>query len=108
MSKTDFSDVFLVARKTQQVGSWSRDGVSPCIATLMVTCSIRNHVKPEIKVTLQRVQFLSDCRSGILLIFSYGILLQMISILLRVTLFVGVTYNKIRNIQIHNTSNRYT
>jgi len=28
VSKTDFSDAFLVARKTQQVTSWSRDGMS--------------------------------------------------------------------------------
>jgi len=38
VSKTDFSDVFLVARKTQQVASWSRDGVSrAALAILMVT-----------------------------------------------------------------------
>jgi len=28
MSKTDFSGGFFVARKTQQVASWSRDGAS--------------------------------------------------------------------------------
>ena len=61
MSKTDFSGVFLVARKTQQVASWSLDGVSRgALATLVVTCSTRNRVKSEIKVTLQRVSFVSD------------------------------------------------
>ena len=63
-------------------------------ATLVVMCSTRNRIKSEIKVTLQRVSFFYPIRSGMLLIFSYGILVQIISILLRVTLFLGVTYNK--------------
>jgi len=38
VSKTDFSEAFLVARKTQQVASWSRDGISRgALATLVVT-----------------------------------------------------------------------
>jgi len=97
VSKTDFSDMCCVARKTQQVASWSRDGVSvvpDLFATLVITCSTRDRVRSEIKVTLQRVSFFYLIRSGILLIFSHEILLQIISILLRVTLFLGVTYNK--------------
>jgi len=61
VSKTDFSDVLLVARKTQQVASWLRDGVSRGeFETLVVTRSACDHVKSEIKVTLQRVSFISD------------------------------------------------
>jgi len=61
VSKTDFSDVFSVARRTQQVASWSRDGVlCGALATLVVTRSARDRVKSEIKVTFQRVSFLSD------------------------------------------------
>jgi len=63
---------------------------------------------PKSRLRFDEYRFYPIVRSGILLIFSYGTLLQMISILLRVTLFLGVTYNKIRNVQIHNTSNRYT
>ena len=44
-------------------------------------------LNPKIEVTHQRVSF----RSGILLIISYGILLQMISVMLWITLFLGVT-----------------
>jgi len=61
VSKSDFSDVFLVVRKTQQVAPWSRDGVSRgAFASLVVTRSTRDHPKSEIKVTLQRVSFLAD------------------------------------------------
>ena len=38
VSKTDFSDAFLVEKKTQQVASWSSDGISRgALATLVVT-----------------------------------------------------------------------
>ena len=57
MSKTDLSGAFWVARKTQQVALWSRDGTSrSAFATLVIT---RDRVKYQITVTLQRISFLS-------------------------------------------------
>jgi len=68
--------IFLVARKRQPVASWSLDGVSRgAFATLVVTCSTRDHVKFALKVTLQRVSFLSDCQIGnIVNIFEWDII----------------------------------
>jgi len=64
MSKTDFRGVFSVARKTQQVASWSRDGVSRgarCVRDSNGHVLDARSRQVRIKVTLQRVSFLSDC-----------------------------------------------
>jgi len=75
VSKTDFSGVFLVARKTQQVASWSRDGVSRgAFATLVVTRPMRDRVKSEINVTLQRISFLSVWIGNTINIFVWDII----------------------------------
>jgi len=84
-------------RKTQQVASWSRDGVS-CDARCVRHSS--GHAfgrvitsSPKSRLRFSEYRLYPIVRLGILLIFSYGILLQMISILLQVTLFLGATYN---------------
>ena len=58
MSKSDFSDVFLVVRKTQQVAPWSRDGVSRgAFASLVVTRSTRDHPKSESRLRFSEYRF---------------------------------------------------
>jgi len=75
-------------------------------ATLVVTRSTHDYVESKIRLRLSAYRFY-PFRSGILLIVSYGMLLQMISIILWVTLFLSVTFNTC-GVFIYDSSNKYT
>jgi len=82
--------VFQVARKTQQVASWSRDCVSRgAQCTEALTTLVKSSPKSRLRFSEYRFY---PFGSEILLIFTYGILLQINFILLRVTLLLAMTY----------------
>jgi len=75
-------------------------------ATLVVTRSAHDYVGSKIRLRVSAYRFY-PFRSGILLIISYGMLLQMISIILWVTLFLGVACNTC-GVYIYDSLNKYT
>jgi len=90
------------------VDSISCQGTVWCgpFVTLVVTRSTHDYVESKIGLRVIAYRF-HPLRSGILLIISYGMLLQMISIVFWVTLFLGVTCNTC-GVYIYDSSNKYT
>jgi len=63
------------------------------LAALVVTHSTHDYVESKNRGNASTRFIFIRSRSAILLIFSYGILLQIFSIILWVTLLLGVAYN---------------